>query len=144
MAINYHPRPGQILMASFEKGFKPPEMDKRRPIVVLSPPMTGRPGLVTVVSLSSTPPDPIMPYHMTLPKAALPQVGLFQKKETWVKGDMVYALGFHRLDQIQLGKKDPQTGKRVYFNRRLGRDRMREIYTCVLESLNLGHLAQYL
>ena len=113
-----------------------------RPVVVLSPAMRGRPNLVTVVALSTEPPSPVMPYHLELPRASLPQLSRFQERPSWVKGDMIYTVGFHRLELIRLGKKDQQTGKRLYFKQRLARERMREVYACVMHGLNLGHLAQ--
>ena len=85
-----------------------------------------------------------MPYHYQIPKNSMPQLGRFQEKGTWLKGDMIYTVGFHRLDLIMLGKRDPRTGKRLYFNNRLGRDQMKEIYSCVLHGLNLGQLSQHL
>lgn len=115
-----------------------------RPVVVLSQPVAGRDGLVTVAALSSKRPLKVMPYHLQLPKSSLPQIGLFQKDETWVKGDMIYTVGFQRLDLIKLGKRNPQTGKRVYYDKRLGRERMREIYACVLHGLSLSHLIPHL
>lgn len=144
MAISIHPKIGQILLCDFSRGFKEPEMVKSgRPVVVISPPMPTRPQLVTIVALSTVPPDPVLPFHMRLPRASLPQIGQFER-DTWVKGDMVYSVGFHRLDLIKLGKRDPNTGKRLYFTNRLGRENMRAIYACVLHGLNLGHVAQYL
>ncbi len=143
MSITYHPRPGQILMCAFPKGFKEPEMVKNRPVVILTPAMTGRPNLVTIVGLSSVRPDPVRDFHLLLPKASLPMLGDFQSKETWVKGDMIYAVGFHRLNLIRLGTHDVD-GKRHYFKSRLGRPRMRKIYTCVLHGLNLGPAAAHI
>ncbi|PWG61157.1 type II toxin-antitoxin system PemK/MazF family toxin [Spiribacter halobius] len=145
MPITIHPKVGQILLCDFSRGFKEPEMVKpERPVIVLSPEMKGRPRLVTVVALSTTPPNPVMPYHLELPRACLPQLGRFQDRRSWVKGDMVYAVGFHRLELIRLGKRDPNTGKRLYFKDRLGRERMRDVYACVLQALNLGRLEPHL
>ncbi|MEX0730602.1 MAG: type II toxin-antitoxin system PemK/MazF family toxin [Aquisalimonadaceae bacterium] len=145
MAITIHPKVGQILLCDFSEGFREPEMVKSgRPVVVLSPAMQGRQRLVTVVALSSARPDPVMPYHYHLPRSCLPQLGRFDRAETWVKGDMIYTVGFHRLDLIQLGRRNPNTGKRVYFSDRLGRERMREIYSCVLRGLNLSALCKHL
>ncbi|WP_081617423.1 MULTISPECIES: type II toxin-antitoxin system PemK/MazF family toxin [unclassified Thioalkalivibrio] len=145
MAITIHPKVGQILLCDFSAGFKNPEMVKSgRPVVVLSPLMQGRPNLVTVVALSTKRPDPIMPFHLELPRAALPQLGRFQEQSSWVKGDMVYSVGFHRLDLIKLGKRDSRTGKRMYFTRCLSKERMREIYGCVMHGLNLGHVAPHI
>lgn len=145
MAITFHPRTGQILLCDFSKGFKPPEMVKSsRPIVVLTPPVQGRADLVTVVALSTVTPNPVMPYHYLLPKQSMPQLGRFQQKETWLKGDMIYTVGFHRLDLIRLGKTNPNNGKRLYFNQKLGREQMTEIYKCVLHGLNLSRLTSHL
>lgn len=114
-----------------------------RPVIVLSPVLPGRSQLVTVVALSSVRPDPIQPYHLQLPRNCLPQIGVFEK-ESWLKGDMIYSVGFHRLELIRLGKRNPATGKRLYFSNRLGRDTMRAIYSCVLHGLNMGMLAKHL
>ena len=115
-----------------------------RPVIVLSPPISGRSNLVTILALSTSCPSPIMPYHYKLPKASMPQLGRFQEKDTWVKADMIYTVGFHRLDLIRLGKRDVNTGKRLYFRQKLGREQMTEIYKCMLHGLNLGQLGKHL
>lgn len=143
MPITIHPRPGQILKCDFSEGFKEPEIVKRRPVVVLAS-FDTRPGLVTVACLSTQEPDPPRDYHMEMQKGMLPQLGEFQKDTTWLKGDMVYTVGFHRLDRIRLGKKDPLTGKRVYFTQRLSRETMKSVYTCVLHGLKIGHISRHL
>ena len=85
-------------------------MVKRRPCVVISPPIKGRTGLLTVVALSTTPPNPVMPYHVEIdiPFALPPKFA----SRCWVKGDMVNTVGFHRTDLLQLGKD--LSGKRIY------------------------------
>ena len=143
MAITFHPKPGQILMCDFTYGFREPEMVKNRPVIVLTPSMAGRGKLVTVVGLSSVRPAVICDYHCILPPATLPMLGNFQTKETWVKGDMVYAVGFDRLNLIKLGHRSAD-GKREYFTNRRGRERMREIYGCVLHGLNLRSLVAHI
>ena len=154
--LTYFPRPGQILMCDFGEGFKEPEAVKRRPVIVLTVrpgplvPSLSHPGkpfmgpLVTVVALSTQEPTKKERHHLLLPKQCMPQLGPFQEKDSWIKGDMIYAVCYHRLDLIQLGKRDPVTGKRLYFTSQLGRERMREVYACVLHALNIGHVAQYL
>lgn len=141
--INIHPRPGQILICDFSVGFKEPEMVKARPVVVLTPSMPGREGLVTVVALSTVAPRPPLNYHLLLPRSSLPTLGTFQDNDTWVKGDMIYTVGFHRLELIKLRGRKPD-GRRDYFTNRLSRERMREIYACVLCGLNLGALASHI
>ncbi|ARM32341.1 type II toxin-antitoxin system PemK/MazF family toxin [Legionella longbeachae] len=144
MPITIHPRVGQILFCNFSEGFKEPEMVKdKRPVIIISSELRGRNKLVTVVPISSVKPDPIMPYHYLLPTTSLPMLGNFQVEESWVKGDIVYTVAFHRLDLIRLGTRNLQ-GKRNYYQNRLGRDQMKSIYSCVLHGLNIGNLAQHL
>ena len=143
MALTYHPRPGQILICDFSKGFAAPEMVKRRPVVVLTPSMKGRDKLTTVAALSTVKPDEIRAYHLEIPANSMPMLGQYQDGSTWLKGDMIYSVGFHRLDPIRLNTRGPD-GKRQYFTQRFGRDRMRDVYTCVLEGLNLGHVAKHI
>lgn len=143
MAISIHPKSGQILMCDFSNGFKKPEMIKKRPIVVLAEAIQGRNNLVTVVPLSTVEPVPIQPYHYKILKSSMPMVKNLQLSDSWVKGDMIYTVGFHRLDLIPCGEKDA-SGKRKYFKQRLGPDQMKLIYSCVLHGLNLGHLQAHL
>ncbi|WP_090665161.1 type II toxin-antitoxin system PemK/MazF family toxin [Belnapia rosea] len=71
MAITFHPHPGAILICDFSTGFRPLEMVKARPAVVLSPRRRAG-GLVTVVPPSSTPPIPPLAWHILLPAGAYP------------------------------------------------------------------------
>jgi len=144
VAITFHPKIGQILMCDFPVDcFIVPEMVKKRPVLVVSS-IPVRENLVTIVPLSGSEPDPVKNYHYKILKKSLPQLGNFQEKDSWVKGDMIYTVGFHRLDLILLGKRDPNTGKRQYFNQKLSREAMKEIYKCILCGLNLRDLGQYL
>ena len=144
MAIIYHPRPGQILLCDFAPGFKEPEMVKeKRPVVILTGAIKGRANLVTVVPLSHSEPSPPQLYHYKIPKSSLPMLGNFQDSNSWLKGDMIYTVGFHRLTLIRLGVKGPD-GKRVNFKKRLGLEQMKSIYQCVMHGLNLSKLAAYI
>jgi len=139
--ITIHPKPGQILLCDFSQGFRKPEMVKsKRPVIVLTGSIRGRANLVTIVPLSTTPPRPPQSYHYRIPKQSMPMK--FQDDDSWVKADMIYTIGFHRLDLIRVGPK--LDGKRSYFRQKLGREQMREIYACVLNGLNLNHLGQHL
>lgn len=73
-------------------------MVKRRPVIVLSPKISARPGLCTVVALSTSPPKPIMAYHCQVDFDP-PLPDRMASKGVWVKGDMVAAVGFHRLSR---------------------------------------------
>lgn len=144
MSITYHPNPGQILLCNFSIGFKAPEMVKnKRPVIILTGAMKGRTNLATIVPLSTAIPEPPREYHYKIPKTSMPMLARFQDNDSWVKGDMLYTVGFHRLDLILLGKRRAN-GKREYFKHKLDREQMRQIYTCVLHGLNLGGLGAHL
>lgn len=143
MAITFHPRPGQILLCDFSQGFKVPEMIKnKRPVIVVTGEIKSRGKLVTILPLSTKQPEIIQPYHYKIPKQCLPMLGSFEN-DSWVKGDMIYTVGFHRLDLIQLGTRN-SGGKREYFKNKLGKEQMRKIHECLLHGLNLGRLIKYL
>ncbi|MFM2389581.1 MAG: hypothetical protein RLZZ437_1136 [Pseudomonadota bacterium] len=134
MAIQFAPKMGTIVTVDFDQGFREPEMVKRRLAVVISPPISERGNLVTVVPLSTTDPKTIMPYHckITIP-FALP--AYWTKKECWVKGDMVNAVGFHRVDLLCLGKG--ADGRRIYQKETLSLAMIAQIRACVLHSLGI-------
>lgn len=140
MAIKEHPQPGTILMCNFDGTFREPEMVKPRPVVVLTPKIEARHALCTVVCLSTTAPEQEMPYHCQI-DIRPPMPGKFQSKGVWVKGDMVYAVGFHRLDLIRLGKD--RSGKRIYRMDVLSREQMAEVRRCVLHGLGLSTLTKH-
>jgi mRNA interferase MazF len=66
MSVVVHPEPGTIVRLDLSEGFRPPEMVKRRPAIVLSPPLAGRQQLCTVVPLSTTVPKLIGPHHLQI------------------------------------------------------------------------------
>ncbi len=137
MPIHEHPRLGTVVICDFGAGFKKPEMTKRRPVVIVSPKIAGRPYLCTVVALSNTAPNPVMPYHCQIDlRPRLPEP--WQSDGVWVKGDMVNAVGFHRLDLIRLGKD--RNGKRRYLYDPLSAETIREIRACVLRAIGLWAL----
>ena len=128
-------------MCDFSAGFKEPEMVKRRAVVVVSPKIAARPLLCTVVCLSTKRPTTIMPYHCQIdirPKLPPP----LESDGVWVKGDMVYSVGFHRLDLIRLGKD--RGGKRIYLYKPLSVDNIREIRACILKGMSMSALTKYL
>lgn len=144
MSLKYHPKKGQIVLCDFSSGFEAPEMVKAsRPVIVLCNQLPGRSDLVTIVACSTKVPTVLRDYHYQLPRASLPMLGKFQRDDTWVKGDMVYSVGLHRLSLIQLNSRHPTTGKRQYFQNCLGREQMRQIQCCILHGLQMGHLSDH-
>ena len=141
MAITEHPPLGTVVICDFNSGFRIPEMCKRRPVVVISPKITGRPGLCTVVTLSTDTPQPIMPYHGQIDlRPRLPSP--WESDGVWVKGDMVNAVGFHRLDLVRLGKSG--TGRRIYLLTPLSDENIKTIRKLVLRAQGLSVLTKHL
>lgn len=141
MPIQRHPGLGAIVVCDFDQGFKVPEMVKKRLCVVVSPDISARPGLCTVVPLSTTPPRFPMEYHCRLTiTPALPD--RWNSDGHWVKGDMVCSVGFHRLDLLRIGKD--ASGRRLYRMNTLPAKDLRRIHACIMCSLGLGGLKKYL
>lgn len=108
-------------------------MVKRRLCIVLSPPIAARKGLVTVVALSTTAPDPVMPYHARLSiPFPLPEGWAH---DCWVKGDMINAVSFARCDLLFLGKGGD--GRRIYQTTPLGPEVMSRVEVCVRAALGM-------
>ncbi|MBM3547893.1 MAG: type II toxin-antitoxin system PemK/MazF family toxin [Alphaproteobacteria bacterium] len=139
MPIDFHPKIGSILLCDFNSGFKEPEMVKRRPVLVISPAISTRPKLCTVVSISTETPHKVLPFHHLL-QVTLPDH--WHLGPNWIKGDMIYAVGFHRLDLIRKGKDE--FGKRVYYMDTVSDDQLKEIRKCVLSSMGLSALTKHL
>ena len=137
MGLSYHPKQGVIVSVDFDRGFVPPEMVKTRLAVVLSKPIQRRKGLITVVPLSLSAPDPPMPYHcqidipFELPKS-------WGQEGRWVKGDMICAVSWARTNLLLLGKD--RDGKRRYQTEVLPTDQLSRVQRCVLNGLGLSSL----
>jgi mRNA interferase MazF len=140
MAIQFHPEQGTIVICDFT-GFVAPEMIKRRPAIVVSPRLRRRNELCTVVPLSTTPPNPISPYHFKLhvtPTLPAPYDAAFH----WVKADMLYTVAFSRLHLPFDGKN--ASGKRNYDLRIIDKADLLKIQGCMLHGLGLQGLTSYL
>lgn len=141
MAIREHPPIGTLLMCDFDQGFREPEMIKRRLVAVISPKIADRFGLCTVVSLSTSVPDPVMAYHCQIDvRPRLPDH--YISDGVWVKGDMIYSVGFHRLDFVRLPKGPG--GQRNYYTLPLSGENVNKIRKCVLSSIGLLNLTKHL
>ena len=139
--LRFHPKQGTVVLARFEQGFRAPEMVKTRLAVVMSKQISARPGLCTIVPLSLSKPNRVMPYHCQIdPTFEIPEP--WGNKERWVKGDMVLAVGFHRLDLLRI-KRD-RKGRRIYQNSTISDEDIGKIQSCILEGLSLGRLTKHL
>jgi uncharacterized protein YifN (PemK superfamily) len=140
MPISDHPAPGTILICNFDGTFKEPEMVKPRCVIVLSPRIRARARLCTIVCLSTTPPQQVQQYHCQLDiRPRLPSP--WGSDGIWVKGDMVYSIGFHRLNLIRMGKDG---GKRIYRMDTISAEQMRQVKCCVLSGLGMAMLTKHL
>ncbi|MFC1533580.1 type II toxin-antitoxin system PemK/MazF family toxin [Thermodesulfobacteriota bacterium] len=141
MALKYHPNIGTIVICDF-KGFKQPEMTKRRPAVVISPKLKERDNRVcTIVACSTVEPNPIANFHCKIdinPPLPKPYNSPFQ----WIKGDMIMAVSVERLFFPIIGKDI--NGKRIYDVRVLKNDDLKRVQMCVLNSLNFFSLTKYI
>lgn len=140
MAITEHPKTGSIVICDFNTGFREPEMCKIRPVMVLSPKIASRHHLCTVVTLSTTAPDPIMPYHRQIDlDPVLPPK--YRSQGIWIKGDMVNAVGFHRLNLIFDGKNN---NKRNYLYEGQIEENIKIARQCVLRALGMSVLTKHM
>jgi mRNA interferase MazF len=97
--INFHPKRGTVLICDFT-GFKPPEMVKKRPVVVLSPRYRRHTGLCLVVPFSTVAPEEVEPHHYRIPPGTY--AFLDPAKTTWAKCDMLAHVSFERLERFWL------------------------------------------
>jgi mRNA interferase MazF len=134
MGILYHPQVGTILRVDLNEGFRPPEMVKRRPAIVVSPQLPGRGQICTIVPLSTTEPRPERQYNLRL-ELDTPLPPPYDAPVMWVKADMILAVAFHRLKLLDRGK-DP-SGQRVYDVRVLSEEMMAQIRACIAHSLGM-------
>lgn len=140
MPLTFHPQPGMVLICDFSTGFKPPEMVKRRPVVVISPRPRRKTQLCIVVPLSTTPPVPVEACHHQLDPASLP--GPLSTTPTWAKCDMLATVALDRLDRLKLGRE--ANGKRLYSTQVISADDFKAIQRSVLHALGFQQLTNML
>lgn len=140
MPLQYHPKAGAVLVCDFSRGFVSPEMVKRRPVIVVSPPISVRQGLCTVVPISTEVPRLRMPYHVELSALTLPAP--FDAGPNWAKCDMLYAVAFERLDLFRT--RSAEDSKRRYVEVHLAAADLLRIRKGVLCSLGLAGLTKHL
>lgn len=95
----YHPHKGSVVMCDFS-GNIIPEIVKRRPVVVITPRLPYRSGLVTVVPLSTTPPEYNVDYVVKLSEYYGNDP--FHPQQ-YAKCDLVCSVSLKRLDRIKVG-----------------------------------------
>ena len=134
MPIKYDAPPRTILLCDYGLGgFKAPEMVKKRPAIVVSPRLRHRTRLLTVVPLSTTPPDRIADHHCKITfSKPLPH---FPALECWVKADMIATVSFDRLDLLRTDRLP--SGKRKYLTPRISEDDFERVKACIRAALGM-------
>lgn len=123
-----------IVLCDFSMGgFKPPEMVKRRPCVVLVGHLPNRTGLATVVPLSGTPAPPSCDYQCQITLENRLPAPFDQQKEWWVKADMVATVSFVRLDLLRTSRDEG--GRRTYVMPRVTEEQYEKIRATILRAL---------
>lgn len=107
----------------------PPEMIKRRHVVVLSTPSN---GLAIIAPFSTIEPYPLKPYHYRIPFGGYP----FFTKDSWLKGDMIQVVSRNRLDRLFFHGKHQRAA--------LSKADYKSVRASVLAGLGLSPLAVHL
>ena len=130
MPLTFHPGPGTIVICDFTTGFRPPEMVKKRPVVIISPRRRAS-SLAAVVPLSSTPPEPVEPWHWPVPAGLYPPA----RGAMWGKADMVLTVALNRLDRVSMRDEGR---KRTYRTFVLTPEQLRQLHAAVKAGLGLS------
>lgn len=140
MSISFPVAPGTMLLCDYNTGFRPPEMVKRRPVVVISPRLRHREFLCTVVPLSTTPPRETVPHQCLINLATPLPHPKFAATEIWAKADMLATVAFERLDLFRSARG--ADGRRLYLHPRLPPEDLLRVRQCVLHAIGLGALIE--
>jgi uncharacterized protein YifN (PemK superfamily) len=135
MPIRYPVEPRTVVLCNYDMGgFRPPEMIKRRPAVVLVGRLPRRDNLLTVVPLSGTPSHPECRYHCRI-ELERPLPAPFEQTVWWVKADMLATVGFGRLDLFRTAREG---GLRRYITPKVTPQQFSDIQRAVLLALGLA------
>jgi uncharacterized protein YifN (PemK superfamily) len=136
MAIQFPLPVGTIVLCDYAMGgFRPPEMVKRRPAIIVSPRLPHRDGLCTIVPLSGTAPERDVPYVVRV-EFTQPLPYPFPHAVFWAKCDMLATVGFGRLDMFHTERD--QTGKRKYLRPQLAAEQLAAVRRGVLSALGIA------
>lgn len=88
-----------------------------------------------------TAPDTPLPFHKEI-DIPFKMPHRWGNKPRWIKGDMVNAVGFHRVDLLRLGKE--YNGNRIYQTKTLDEAMFNIVKKCVLHGMGLSNLTKHL
>jgi len=123
-----------IVICDFDMGgFKPPEMVKRRPAVILVGRLPRRSGLATVVPLSGTPAPAHCDYQCEITLGQRLPAPFDGQLEWWVKADMVATVSYARLDLLRTNRGPD--ARRVYLTPKVTEEQFDQIRATILRAL---------
>ncbi|WP_366142413.1 type II toxin-antitoxin system PemK/MazF family toxin [uncultured Roseibium sp.] len=102
MALKFFPKAGQIYYADFSD-LSPPEICKKRPVIVISPKLPGRSNLAAIVPISLSAPVREVPYVYKLSRNYHPREP--DDLDCWAKADLVMNISLGRMDCIKVGRR---------------------------------------
>ena len=102
MSIPFHPRMGQVLVGDFSD-LKAPEINKIRAVIVISPKLAHRSGLVAVVPISLTAPVQDFPHCHKLSRNYHPLEP--DDLPSWAKCDLVMNIALRRLQGFKISRR---------------------------------------
>lgn len=136
MGLLHEPRAGEILMCGFPECFDAPEMTKTRPVIVVSPRLPRRRGLVAVVPISRTAPYSDCEHNCVIPMRLLPKFMQVSGGDRWAKCDMVYTFSTRRLSPVEHGRRD-RRGQRQYEYPRLDPATLRAVRKAIAAGVGI-------
>lgn len=140
MPLSYYPNPGEILLCDYRVNVVPPEMDKRRPIVIVTPRLRRRGELCGVVPLSTTKPQALENFHCMIElERPLPEP--FDSPVMWAKCDMFSVVSRARIDRFKAGRAG---GKRLFLAGKMSAEQLKAVKAATLCGLGLGSLTIHL
>lgn len=136
--LPYNPKQGEVLQCNFS-GLVPPEMEKARSVIVVSPKGNNYADLCTVVPISTTAPRVVHPWHVKLESDPDPfgTPGVV----VWAKCDMVMRVSYARLTGYWRNKPE---GRREYFAVTVPEAELKRVKAGILYSLGLGGLIPHI
>jgi len=144
VAISYNPDVGEVLICDFGQfrdppltpafdGRLPPEMIKRRPVVVLSSKIS-RACIVVPLSTTLDKAKLAKGMHVEVPKQAIPELAYFTPETRWAKSDLVSQVSHERLYML----RDPSRSHT--HKHHLSRELVAEIQKAVIKSISASWL----
>lgn len=102
MSLKFYSRAGQVLVGDFSN-LKEPEINKIRPIIIISPKLPYRPDLVAIVPISLTAPRHKLPFVYQLSKNYHPNEE--DSLPCWAKADLIMNISVKRLSGFKVDRR---------------------------------------